>query len=173
MPLSEWVRLAVFFVALTSFAISHAAGCVHSVLVMVAVDAIRNGRERVVSLCLCLCGKGSDITQELRKAAPAFDKVGFQSKYDDLERYHREERATQLLLREVRKSLKMIGQYEGTKLEQMDQHKVKLSQLAPNPIVLTPGICSLNEKQAEALRSRSKKTGDPKSQKKKSKTGSK
>lgn len=108
--------------------------------------------------------------QALKRVAPAFAKDEYQEKYNYLQMYHMEQKAIVKITRAVRKELKRRGQYEGTKLAQMDEYGVKLSELGVNPIVLVPEFGRLSKTEEESFINRhSDNGGKGKSKKKKTK----
>ena len=58
----------------------------------------------------------------------------------DMSVLHQKQKATQMIIRELRKVLRERDKYHGSLLEQMDLYSVKISELSENETVLRPGI---------------------------------
>lgn len=72
------------------------------------------------------------------KRPPAFDTAEIMAPFGDIEELHQRERVVRALLRRVRSKLKGAGEYDGSKLAQLDHYHVKLSEISPLAITLLP-----------------------------------
>ncbi len=97
-----------------------------------------------------MCADVADVQQSYGARVPAFAADARQLPYLDLEEYHLTQQALRRLIRRMRKELQKSDAYHGSKLEQLDEYEVKLTELSTFPIVLRPGIHVPTETQKAA-----------------------
>jgi hypothetical protein len=80
------------------------------------------------------------VPQAYGSRATTFGSEEKQLPFLDIEEYHLTQQAVRHLLRRVRKELLQTDQYAESKLAQLDQYEVKLTELSLTEIVIRPGI---------------------------------
>ena len=78
------------------------------------------------------------LLQTYAKRPQAFDTDEIMAPFANIEELHQRERVIRALLRRVRVKLQEAGEYESSKLAQLDAYHVKLSEISPLSITLAP-----------------------------------